>query len=259
MIIDGHSHLFPERGYAERLLREYDRLGIDVVCLSGLGEMFALATNDDVEKACRSHPDRIVGFGFFRLGRDKASRVKEFHERGFRGIKVTCPTSDYDDDRFLSVYAKAEELSMPVLFHLGIVTTAPGRRDDVTSRWMRPIHLDRLAHLFPDLPLIGAHLGVPWYAEMAELPRFHKNVYIDITGKLTGWRAHLGPADIRRLLWYPGAFEHLIFGTDVHCSEARQALEQDRRLYRALRTSRKVQEKIFAGTMARLLRLPAGE
>ena len=255
MIIDGHAHLFPERGYAEALLREYDRLGMDMVCVSGLGDMFALANNDDVEKAFKAHPDRIIGFGFFRLGHDDASLVEELHERGFKGIKVTCPTSDYDADPFLPVYAKAEDLAMPVLFHLGIVTTAPGRRDDVTSRWMRPVHLDRLAHLFPGLPLIGAHLGMPWHAEMAELPRFHKNVYIDITGKLTGWRAHLKPKDFKNLLWYPGAFESLIFGTDVHYSEAKQALDQDAKLYHALNIAKNVQEKIFGGTMARLMRL----
>ena len=118
MIIDGHSHLFPEKNYAENLLRKYDKLKIDIVCVSGLGEMFALADNDDVEKAFKAHPDRIVGFGFFRLGYDKPSLVKEFHERGFKGIKLTCPTTHYDDDRFLPVYAKAEELSMPVLFHM---------------------------------------------------------------------------------------------------------------------------------------------
>jgi predicted TIM-barrel fold metal-dependent hydrolase len=220
--------------------------------------MFGLADNDDVEKAFKAHPDRIIGFGFFRLGHDNVSFVKELHGRGFKGIKVTCPTSDYDADPFLPVYAKAEELAMPVLFHLGIVTTAPGRRDDVTSRWMRPIHLDRLAHLFPALPLIGAHMGVPWYAEMAELPRFHKNVHIDITGKLTGWRAHLKPKDFKNLLWYPGAFESLIFGTDVHYTEAKHALDQDRRLCRALKISKKAQDKIFAGTTARLLNLSIG-
>jgi len=255
MIIDGHAHLFAEKSYPEKLLRQYDKLGIDMVCVSGLGDIFNLATNEDVEKAFKAHPDRIVGFGFFRLGRDKVSLVKQFHDRGFKGVKVTCPTSHYDDDRFLPVYAKAEELGMPVLFHLGIVTTAPGRRDDVTSRWMRPMHFDRLAHLFPDLPLIGAHLGCPWYAEMAELPRFHKNVYIDLTGKLTGWRAHLSPKDIKHLLWYPGAFECLLFGTDVHYTEAKQALDQDVKLYKALKTPKKIRDGIFYKTMARLLHL----
>ncbi|MEW6360190.1 MAG: amidohydrolase family protein [Planctomycetota bacterium] len=258
MIIDGHAHLYAEDNYAEHLLRQYDKLGIDTVCVSGLGDIFALADNDDVEKAFKAHPDRIVGFAFFRLGHDNPSLIERFHDRGFKGIKVTCPTNHYDADEFLPVYAKAEELHMPVLFHLGIVTTAPGRRDDVTSRWMRPMHLDRLAHLFPGLPLIGAHMGVPWYEEMAELPRFHKNVYIDITGKLTGWRAHLKARDIKRLLWYPGAIEHLIFGTDVHYTEAKQALDQDVKLYRTLRLKKKVRDGIFAGTMARLIGLNIG-
>jgi len=255
MIIDGHTHLYPEKGYVDAMLKEYDRLGIDIACVSGLGELFDLATNEDVEKAFKAHPDRIVGFGFFRLGVDNLRKVDEFHERGFKGLKFTCPTHDYDDDRFLPVYARAEELGMPCLFHMGIVTTRKGLRCDVSSRWMRPIHLDRLAHLFPDLVMICSHLGMPYYEEAAELPRFHPNIYLDITGSVMGWRRHKKPSFFREMLWYKGAYKKLIFGTDLHYSEAEGALKQDRKLYAALGVPRKTRELIFGGNMAKILGL----
>jgi len=255
MIIDGHTHLYAEAGYVEGLLKEYDRLGIDIACVSGLAPMFDLATNEEVERAFKAHPDRIIGFGFFRLGTDPVSKVDEFHERGFKGVKFTCPTHHYDDDRFLPVYGRIEELGMPTLFHMGIVTTRKGERYDVTSRWMRPIHLDRLAHLFPDLKMICSHLGMPYYEEAAEMPRFHENIYLDITGSTKGWRRTKKPSFFREMLWYDGAFERIIFGTDQHYRDAEWALKMDRELYAELGIPEDVQEKIFCGNMAEMLGL----
>lgn len=47
---------------------------------------------------------------------------------------------------------------------------------------MRPIYLDTIARAFPDLKIIGAHLGNPWYQEAAEVARWNPNVFFDLTG-----------------------------------------------------------------------------
>jgi hypothetical protein len=44
------------------------------------------------------------------------------------------------------------------------------------------MYLDTLAREFPDLTLVGAHLGNPWYDEAAEAARWNPNLYFDMTG-----------------------------------------------------------------------------
>jgi len=57
MIIDAHAHYLDEPDYLEKLMGEYQRLGIDKVCLSGLGPLFHHKGNDDVQLAFDKYPD----------------------------------------------------------------------------------------------------------------------------------------------------------------------------------------------------------
>ena len=44
----------------------------------------------------------------------------------------------------------------------------------------RPIpYLDNVALEFPDLRIVGGHIGVPWLGEMISLATKYPNVYID--------------------------------------------------------------------------------
>ena len=46
----------------------------------------------------------------------------------------------------------------------------------------RPIpYLDDVALDFPDLTIVGGHIGYPWTAEMVALATKYLNVYIDTT------------------------------------------------------------------------------
>ena len=43
MIVDAHAHYLNEPDYLEKLVEEYQRLGIDKVCLSGLGSLLIIS------------------------------------------------------------------------------------------------------------------------------------------------------------------------------------------------------------------------
>ena len=96
-VIDIHHHILNEPGYVDRLIETMDRLGIEKVCLSGLGIgsarwLGALSpTNDDVLRAMDRYPDRIIGMGVVRLGQDDEGIVDRLHAAGFRGLKTTRP------------------------------------------------------------------------------------------------------------------------------------------------------------------------
>ena len=52
------------------------------------------------------------------------------------------------------------------------------QRDRVLPSVGRPITLDRVAIDFPELKLIGIHLGWPWTEEMIAICFKHNNVYM---------------------------------------------------------------------------------
>lgn len=126
-------------------------------------------------------------------------------ELGFKGMKLYPTYQHYypNDARMYPLYAKAEELNIPVLIHTGS-SIFKGTR----LKYGDPLFLDDVAVDFPDLTLVMAHGGRGfWYDRAFFLTRLHSNVYIDIAG--------LPP---QRLLDYYPELERLtdkfVFGSD---------------------------------------------
>ena len=108
-----------------------------------------------------------------------------------------------NDQALYPLYAKAAELGVPVAFHTGSSTFVGSR-----IKYAQPIHLDDVAVDFPELVILMAHAGRPfWYAEAEWLVKRHPNVYIDLAG--------LPP---KRLLQYLPDLERIapkvLFGSD---------------------------------------------
>ncbi|OGV82672.1 MAG: hypothetical protein A3K19_32525 [Lentisphaerae bacterium RIFOXYB12_FULL_65_16] len=184
--------------------------------------------NADVLKWRREFPDAIVGMGAVELGQNMGcpDDIRRLKDEGFEGLKFDMPSHPYDHDRYFPLYAAAEELHMPILFHTGYVARleVSDRRCHPSSDYMRPFRLDRIARAFPNLPLIGAHLGLPHGHEALALLSL-PNVYYDISGG-GGQKPHLSKLK-KALAPFPGAdwdnpqenlaleqFKKLVFGTD---------------------------------------------
>ncbi len=263
MLIDFHHHLLHEPNYADRLVERCRALGIDRVCCSGLGLPSRnwlgdlSPDNGDVLAAVERHPGTIIGLATLRLGRDGPEAVDAFRAQGFAGLKITRAPRRYDDPAFWPVYARAEELGLPVLFHTGFVLlTDRDAEDGVSSDHLRPVCLDLVARRFPGLRFVAAHLGMPWYEEAAMLARFHANAYVDLTGSPAGWRNRRSPAWFQEHLYWDGAFRKVVFGTDVHWRDMDAALADHRRILDLCNVPADVQVEIFGGTAARWLGLP---
>ncbi|MFQ6079508.1 MAG: amidohydrolase family protein [Thermodesulfobacteriota bacterium] len=262
MIIDGHHHLRKEENYLEKLVEECQRLGISRVCLMALPDYYDRSTNNMILNALRKYPDLIVGFAHFELGKAEPQKVDEYRSQGFVGLKMINPPKNYDDKQFYPVYQRAEELGMPILFHLGIVARDDRFRDyDINCNRMRPIYLDTIARAFPNLQIIGAHLGNPWYEEAAMACRWNPNLYFDLTGSTLKKKS---PTDIQKLLWWTktscyrdpwgrDAWEKIIFGSDVPYDEIEDAMNDYKRTMAALGVREEIQKKVFGDTMQRIL------
>lgn len=259
MVIDFHAH-YPkaEPDFPARLVERMAAAEIDRICLFSAGPEFGHASNEEVLRAARAHPDRIIPFALVRLGRDEPDVVERYVREGFRGFKVTNPASPYDDERHFPVYERMEATGLPLLAHTGIVMRTPpvpGHR--VNANWMRPICLDAVVRAFPSLSVVGAHLGAPWHEEASMMARMHPNYYVDLTGAWWGgWRANKGPDFYRYHFFWDGAWEKVLFGTDILAlDELVPAKRLHDEIIRQQDLPPETVERIYGGTARRLLGL----
>ena len=81
-----------------------------------------------------------------------------------------------DHAKYYPFYAKCCELDVPIMMQIGHCLDY--QRDRVLPSVGRPITLDRVAIDFPELKLIGIHLGWPWTEEMiADLLQAQQRVH----------------------------------------------------------------------------------
>lgn len=137
-----------------------------------------MISNDEVAGFVAAGAGRLCGVGSVDIRRPMAA-VREIRrcirQLGFKAIRVlpwlweVPPT----DRRFYPIYAECCELGVPFCTQIG--HTGPLLPSEVG----RPIYLDQIAIDFPELTVVGGHIGYPWTDEAIAVATKHKNVYID--------------------------------------------------------------------------------
>ena len=193
------------------------RLGL--VC-AWWGPHGPLIDNDEVAAFVREYPDRLVGVAAVDLTRPMAA-VRELgravRELGFRALRVlpwlwNLPP---DDRRYYPLYAECVELGIPVCLQVGhtgpLCPSEPGR----------PIpYLDHVALEFPELQIVGGHIGYPWTAEMISLATKYPNVYIDTSA----YKVRRYPRELVDYLRAHGR-KKVLFGSNHPAWPAKDCLE----------------------------------
>jgi predicted TIM-barrel fold metal-dependent hydrolase len=89
------------------------------------------------------------------------------------------------------------------------------------------------------------------------MARVHPNFYVDLTGAWWGgWRANKGPEFYHYHFFWKGAWEKVLFGTDILAlSELVPAKQLHDKIMADLKLPADVLEKINGRTAARLLKL----
>jgi len=164
----------------EATIKAMDDAGVRVGLISAWwGPQGALIPNDEVASLVRRFPDRLVGVASVDLHRPMDG-VRELRrcvrELGFRALRIVPWLWNLppDDRRYYPLYAECIELGIPFCLQVGhtgpLCPSEPGR----------PIpYLDHVALEFPELRIVGGHIGYPWTAEMISLATKYPNVYID--------------------------------------------------------------------------------
>jgi predicted TIM-barrel fold metal-dependent hydrolase len=165
-----------------------------------------------VAEICRQYPDRFSGLagvdptlGMQQL-RDLEYAVKDL---GFVGAHYYPHWFDLPPDHayVFPIYAKCIELDVPIMMQVG--HNLIYQRDRRLPSVGRPITLDRVAILYPELKLLGIHLGVPWTDETISMAWKHKNIYI-------GGDAYAPKHWPKQMVHYANTYgsHKFLFGTD---------------------------------------------
>ena len=179
-------------------------------------------TYERVHEICQKWPDRFSGLAGIDPTRGMA---------GLRELEVAIRDYDFigahlyphwfglppNHAKYYPYYAKCCELDISIMMQVGNCLVY--QKDRRCPTVAQPITLDQVAIDFPELILIGIHIGWPWHNEMIAMAWKHPNVYIGVDA----YAPKHWPAEI---VHYMNSFgqDKVIFGTDWPVIDPQRAM-----------------------------------
>ena len=206
-----------------------------------------------IAQYCDAYPDRFSGLA----GVDPTRGIQQLKELdhavkelGFVGAHFYPHWFRMPPDSALCypIYSRCEELDIPIMMQVG--QNLIYQKDVRLPSVAKPILLDQVAIDFPNLVVIGIHIGVPWTDEMIAMAWKHENVYIGIDAYAP---KHL-PASLKHYMNSYGSHK-VMFGTDWPVIDPERAVSEIHE--HALRPESL--EKIMRGNAVKVFRLEADE
>jgi predicted TIM-barrel fold metal-dependent hydrolase len=202
-----------------------------------------------VAEAVARHPGRfsaLAGLDPYE-GMEGVRRLERaVRELGFVGAHMYPHWFELAPDhaKWYPFYAKCAELDVPVQMQVGqsLIYTPEQRLKSVG----RPIALDAVACDFPELKLVGIHIGIPWTEEMIAMAWKHPNVYI-------GCDAHSPKYWPASFVQYVNSYgqDKVIFGTDFPVLDFGRTREE----IEALGLKEEPKRKLLRGNALRIYNL----
>lgn len=232
---------------AAQIVESMDRAGIQKLMLSAWhrpGQW--VYHNDLVAEMVQQYPDRFVGVAAVNLEKP-VEAVRELEravkELGFKALRVIpwLWNRPPNDKFYFPLYVKCIELDIPFCTQVGhtgpLMPSEPGR----------PVpYLDEVALVFPELKIVGGHIGYPWTDEMIGLAWKHENVFIDTSAYLPRYY----PPQLLHYLKTYGQ-DKVLFGTNF----PQLSLEKCTAQVKELNLPLDIQAKFLAGNAKRIFKL----
>jgi len=210
----------------EEELAQMDEAGIDkglLVATTGAAVGASIHFEKPFEiiaEVCAAHPDRfkgVIGVNPSRIMTWIKKLDVAVKEYGFVGAHLYPHWfGEPPDSRiYYPFYAKCAELNVPIQIQVGH-----------SAQWFlrtvgQPITLDRVAIDFPELKIVGIHIGHPWTEEMISMAWKHPNVFI-------GTDAHLPKYWDKTLINFINSRgqDKVLFGTDYPVLPFKKAMDE---------------------------------
>ena len=164
----------------ETTLAAMDEADVSVSLLSAWGgPNGALITNEEVAAHIDKAPHRFRGLASVDLN-DPMQAVRDIREwvdgKRFVGVRIVPWLWDLppNDRRYYPVYAACVDAGVPFCTQIG--HTGPLKRSE-TGRLIP--YLEDVLLEFPELKVVGGHVGFPWVDELTSLAVKFPNFYVD--------------------------------------------------------------------------------
>ena len=265
MIIDFHTHIFPEKiagktieslenlsgiqastnGTLEGLLASMEHTGVDISVIMPVatkpGQMENI--NTYAKSVCESYPGKLISFGGIHPDcEDYKKELNHIKEMGLKGIKIH---PDYqhvciDDVRFMNIIEYADALGLIVLTHAGIDIGLP-----------EPVHCppDRMRKVLDKIKpqkMIVAHYG--GWKQWQEVYEYlaGEDVYLD-----TAFTFDYIKQEMFMKILEKHDENKILFATDSPWSHAKKDIEAVKKLP----VDDVIKQKIFSENAIKLLNL----
>jgi predicted TIM-barrel fold metal-dependent hydrolase len=240
----------------EEMLRRMDAAGIErsFLIASRVGRKGHPACYhmpyEIVAEAINQYPDRfygLAGIDPYEGMRGVAEFERSVKKYGFIGAHTYPHWYELAPDhaKWYPYYAKCVELDVPVQMQVGqSMIYDPNYPLKSVGR---PITLDAVACDFPELKLVGIHVGIPWTDEMIAMAWKHKNVFI-------GTDAHSPKYWPEAFLHYINTFgqDKVMFGTDFPILDFERTVSE----IEALNFRPEAKRKMLRDNAVRIYKLP---
>ncbi|WP_417465076.1 amidohydrolase family protein [Kordiimonas sp.] len=202
-------------------LASMDEADVDISLLSAWhGPKGSLISNEEVAEQIIQAPERFRGLAAVNLF-DPMDAVREIRRvvdgKSFVGVRVVPWLWDLppNDRRYYPVYAACVDAGVPFCTQIGhtgpLCRSEPGR--------LIP-YLDDVLLDFPELKVVGGHVGFPWIDEVVSLALKYPNFYVDTSA----YAVHRLPEGLVSFMRGPGA-SRVLFGTNWPMLSPKQCLK----------------------------------
>jgi predicted TIM-barrel fold metal-dependent hydrolase len=243
MIIDAHTHIFPDEqapfalsrtarkfgvptfgaATADDLLRRMDTIGVAAAVVHMVAPLPSHVESTNTW-LINLKEDRFIKFGTIHPGyhnyRDEIIRL---YDHGIQGIKFQPDIQQFNpDDRrtMYPVYEFIERTGLKVMFHVG-GEPIPGPNDR-----SKPHMIATIAKDFPLLSIIAAHLGgLNMWDEVLEHLAGLPNIFLESSLSYQ----YINPCIAKKIIYQHG-HKKIFFGSDYPFGDIAQSLDAARRV-----------------------------
>ncbi len=212
-------------GSGDGLVSAMDAAGVDVALVSG-PVLDWTRSPSVVADACRAHPDRLraaLEVDPVRSIRATCDAIEKAAADPLVAAVRVVPmmgTEPINHRIHYPIYERCEGLGLPVTINVGV----PGPK--FRARLQDPLDLDDVCIDFPDLVVVGAHMGHPWEALMIRLMMKYENLHLSTSAYLA---RYVDPAVVKFMDSSRGRSK-LIFASDEPLLPMARALADARDL-----------------------------